>query len=199
MADFENNDVISLSARLEYSGGFSVVNVWYVQLDSGGPTSLAGISAAIQAYMDTLYGYLTAYFPDEVTPVSIGVRNETQSTVFGAIAWGSWAGGTATQQVTALGVALLAFARTYVPRVQIRKYMGPFTENDIYEGEWAATIRGAAENMMADHISQNNPQGTIFWTGVAYNRTLGTVTHGQTATTSEEPAYQRRRKRGRGS
>lgn len=199
MADFENNDIITLSARMTYDTSYSIVNVWTVILDNGGPLSFSQVQTAIQNYLDTLYGYLTTYLVDNQDPSSIGVRNETQGTVFGSMSWGSWAGGTNTVDPTPTGVALLAFARTKAPRVQIRKYFGVFGEDLTSNGLWTGTVRGAAENAITYHIGQQTPDTGITWTGVAYNPVGPVVNYGWTVASSAQPAYQRRRKMGVGA
>lgn len=199
MADFENNDVVSLSARMEYDAAHSIVNAWHFILDNGGPLQFSQITLAIQNYLDTIYGNLTDYISDLQLPVSIGVRNETQGTVFGSMSWGSWAGGVNAQDPLPLGVCCLAWARTYVPRVQLRKYFGVFTEQHLATGVWASALRTACDDALVYHIAQQTPDTGITITGVAYNRTLLSVTYGQSVTTTGEPAYQRRRRRGRGS
>jgi hypothetical protein len=199
MAEIELNDVISLSARLEAFGAYSIVNRFHVIIDNGAPATFAAWQVAFQNYLDTLYGNLSATLSAGVLPDSIGVRNETQGLVFGSMSWGAWAGGTALGDPTPLGVACLTFGRTVKPRVQIRKYFGIFTEANCNAAAWDGVVQGACVNALTYHITQQTPAVGQTLTGVAYNRTLGTVTYASSVATSAEPAYQRRRKRGRGS
>lgn len=97
------------------------------------------------------------------------------------------------------GICLLGWARTLKPRVQIRKYWGVFDEGGLTGGLWTAATRTACQNAMVDHITSFVGTNGLTVVGVAYNRTLLTTTDALSATTAEEPAYQRRRKRGRGS
>lgn len=199
MADFDANDIIRISARMKWDDAYDIVNVYHVILDAGAPLAFSAIQTAVQNYVDTIYGYLTAYLCTNQTDSSIGVSNETQGTVFGSMSWGTWSAGGHAGDSVPLGCSVLTFGRTSRPRVQIRKYFGVFAEVYTTEGAWLSTVRGACENAMTYHISQQTPDTGITWTGVAYRPSTGLVTYATSVSSSEEVAYQRRRKRGRGS
>lgn len=199
VADIENNDVLRVAAISKVETVHDIVNVWHFRVDTGGPSTFPAASTMIQNYMDALYTYLTAVLSDRMVADRLSVANVTQGTVFGSIAWGSWAGGSNAGEMTALGVACLAWGRTSTPRVQIRKYCGPFTESNIVDGSWLSTVRTPCENMMAYHILQQIPAVGWSVTGCAWNRTASTYTFATSATAATEPVYQRRRRRGRGS
>lgn len=198
MADFDTNDVIRIGAVQKFGNAGAIVNVWHVQMTAGGPLAFAAMSQDIAEYMDALYAYITAYTKTTQVADHISIKNETQSTVWGNIAWGTYTGGTDAGDATALQVALLAFARTSLSRVQIRKYLGVSTETQSGGGVWLASYRGAAENMMAYHIvGQTMTNGAVL-RGCAYRPLDGRVTFALSASTSEIPVIQRRRRSGRG-
>lgn len=199
MADIENDDIIRLGCVLKLDAIYDVVNTYHIQVDAGGPATFAAASLAFQDYVDDIYNYLTAQMANNVTDGYITVANVTQATVFGSIAFGTWTGGSNGAEHVAPGVAVLAYARTVKPRVQFRKYFGIFTEADMLDGAWTATVRTPCENALAYHIAQQTPRTGYTFTGVVWNYATQTLTKGISATTSSEPAYQRRRKRGRGS
>lgn len=67
------------------------------------------------------------------------------------------------------------------------------------DGIWVQALTNACRDAMLDHIlSFEGTEGLVIL-GVAYNRTLLTTTDALSVDTSAEPAYQRRRRRGRGS
>lgn len=199
MADVELNDVLRIGAIMRLQTLFEIANVWHVRVTSGAPLGFAAASQDIAEYMDEIYDNIVSQMTDAQLPVAITLQNVTQATTFGAFAWDVFAGGTNTNAMTAPGVSLLAWARTLTPRVQIRKYFGVFTELDMDVGQWTAGARTACIGALTDHITPFTGTNGLQMLGVAYNRTLLTTTDGLSVTTSSEPAYQRRRKRGRGS
>lgn len=199
MAEIENNDILRVGAVMKLDNTFDVVNTWHFNVDAGGPSTFAAATGAIQDYLDDIYNYLTTVMSNNISADYLTVSNITQDTVFGAIAWGTWAGGTNAAEHTAAGVACLAYGRTIKPRVQFRKYFGLFTETNMEDGLWLSAVRTPCENALAYHIAQQTPATGWTFTGVVWNAALSSLTYGISATTSAEPAYQRRRKRGRGS
>lgn len=199
MADFENGDIIRIAASLIYDLTEELVNVYHLRINDGGPFSWASMAPGLQDYMD---GVMTTLDTELSTLISAGllsVSNVTQSTVFGAIAWGAFSAGGAAGEPTAAGVTCFAFARTRKPRVQIRKYYGVFPQAAMVDGVWDAGVTGACGDSMDYHIAEQNPFAACDIQGVAYNRTLLTWEYGVTVSTNGEPSYQRRRRRGVGS
>jgi hypothetical protein len=184
---------------MKFDTQHSIVNVWTVNVDAGGPATFASWQTAIQNYTAALYTYMNSYLVNNLVVDSIGVQNLTQGLVFGSMSWSGWGGGAATGDSLPLGCALLVFGRTLVPRVQIRKYLGVIGEVEATDGVWSGTVRGAAENMMTYHITQQTPDTGKQLTGIAYNPTTLAKTYATSVSSSGEVAYQRRRRRGRGS
>lgn len=199
MADFETNDVIRISARMLFDEAYAILNVYNVNLDAGGPATFAEMQTPIQDYLDTIYAYMEDEMVDDLTPDSIGVRNETQGTVFGSMAWGDWAGGLSAFDAVPLGCCVLAFGRTKLPRVQARKYFGVFGEDVCVNGVWDGVVRGSCVNALTYHLTQQVPTTGFTFTGIAYNTDTLLKTYATSIASSAEPAYQRRRRRGRGS
>lgn len=199
MADFENGDVIRVGAVLTYDGSEDIVNVYHIKLNGGGPINWAAMDGYIQGYMDNIMDTLDTELSTLITANALQVSNVTQNTVFGAIAWGTFAQGGAAGAPTASGVACFGFIRTRVPRVQIRKYFGVFPQSALVDGAWDAGVTGAVGDALDYHMVENQIGGIADLQGVAYNRTLLTSEFGVTVSVRSEPGYQRRRKRGVGS
>lgn len=199
MADFEDNDVIRIGAVLIYDSTEDIVNVYHVKLTQGGPVNWATMDGLIQSYMDSLVATIDTEWSTLITAGELQVSNVTQSTVFGAIDWDTFAQGGAAGEPTAAGVACFGFARTRVPRVQIRKYYGVFPQSSMVDGVWDAGVIAAVDDCLGFHIQEQSMGGGVYLQGVAYNRTLLTDEPGITVAVRAEPAYQRRRKRGVGS
>ena len=199
MADIENGDVLRLGAGLIFEGVYDIVNVWHVLVTAGGGISYSTAVADIQEYLNALYDNIKVVLSDEMGTGNISLANVTQDTTFGAIAWSpGWSGSDGGEQ-TAPGVAVFVWARTLRPRTQIRKYFGVFGEVRSVGGVWDSTARTNCEDVMADHIASYVATGGLTMIGVAYNYALARATQALSVASSAEPAYQRRRKRGRGS
>lgn len=199
MADFEDGDIIRIGAVLTYDGSEDVVNVYHLRMNGGGPFSWAVIDGYLQGYMDGVMATLDTELSDLITAKELQVSNVTQLTVFGAIAWGVFAQGGAAGAPTAAGVTCFGFARTRVPRVQIRKYYGVFPQASMVDGQWDAGVTDAVGDSMDYHIAEQLLGGVCQLQGVAWNRDLLTYQFGQTVRVNSEPSYQRRRRRGVGS
>lgn len=199
MAEVETGDILRVAAVLEALGSDAIVNVWHMKVISGGGVTLVSAATDMAEYMDDLYGYVTTQLSDEVLPDHLEMHNVTQGLTYGSFAWGSWAGGTNTSGITNTQLALLAFARTSIPRVQIRKYMGVFTQPQVVDSEWVASTRSACGNMMAHHITSQTLSVSLTVKGVAYNYALERATEAVSYATSKAPVTQRRRRIGTGS
>lgn len=199
MADVDNMDILRLGAGLVYDGLYDVVNVYHVIVETGSGLSWAAIDGYIQSYLDDLYDNIKTPLNDGIGTGAISVANVTQLTTLGAIEWSPGWAGVESGEPTAAGVCCFTWGRTYKPRVQLRKYLGVFGEVNVSTGSWTSTVQNACKALMDFHIAREEVAVGIYFTGIAYNRTLGTYEMGVSSDASAEPAYQRRRKRGRGS
>lgn len=199
MADVDTGDIIRVGALLDFEGVYDVVNVWHGLVTAGGGVSWASMVSRLQAWMNNTYAPLKSVLSDAMGTGALQVSNQTQGTTLGSIPWlPTWAGAD-TSEVGVPGVALFAWGRTLQPRVQIRKYFGVFGEGQLLDGFFITAARTGAQGAMDYHIADQTVGGGTSMQGVAYNRTLRTFTLAISADTQAEPAYQRRRKRGRGS
>ena len=199
MSDVNDGDVLRLGAGLIYDGLYDVVNVYHVEVEAPGGETWEVITPFIQTYLDDLYDNIKTQLNDTMGTGSISVANMTQATTLGSIAWSPGWAGAESGEPTASGVCCFTWARTHKPRVQLRKYLGVFGEVNVVAGAWTSTVQDACEALMAEHIEDTFMGGSTRFQGVAYNRLLATFERGYSTDKSAEPAYQRRRKRGRGS
>lgn len=199
MAEIDNGDVLRLGAGLVFEGVYDIVNVWHVEVTAGGGIGYAAAVPDIQEYINDLYDNIKVILNDQMGVGSISLANVTQNTTFGAIPWSpGWAGSESGEQGPP-GVCVFCWARTLRPRTQIRKYFGVFGEVRLASGVWDATARDNCEDVMAAHIASFVATGGLTMVGVAYNYEFARATRALSVASSAEPAYQRRRKRGRGS
>lgn len=199
MADFDQNDIIRIGAVMTFDTDWDVVNVYHVRNNTVAGVPWATMAGKIQDYMDAVMDTMDTELSNKMAASELQVSNVTQSTVFGAIAWGVFAGGTVGGDQTASGVCCFGFIRTRTPRVQMRKYYGVFPEEAMVGGTWDAGVTGAVGDALDYHMASQDLGDDVLLQGVAYNRTLLTVATGITVAVRSEPGYQRRRKRGVGS
>ena len=182
-----------------YDDAYEVTNVFHTLVTSGGAKDFADIIDDIQQYMDLMYAEIDVFLSTDMVVDRISIANVTQNLVFGSINWGVLAAGGDAISPTAAGVCLLAWGRTYTPRVQIRKYYGVFTEDSMAVGAWNGPVQTACYTDLESHITSQAMTDGLTLTGVAWNRTARTYTQAHGVATAGEPTYQRRRRRGRGS
>lgn len=199
MSDIDNGDVLRLGASWKYETAYEITNVFHCLVTSGGAKDFVDIIDDVQQYIDLMYDEIDVFLSDEMLVDRISVSNVTQDTVFGSINWGVISQGGSATEATAAGVCLLAWGRTFTPRVQIRKYYGVFTETHMSSGAWSGAIQTACYTDLESHITSQAMVDGLTMTGVAWNRALSTYTQAHGVATADEPAYQRRRRRGRGS
>ncbi len=199
MAEVDNGDVLRLGATFELEGAFEVTNVWHAQVVAGGGISFAVAATDVQMYLEDIYNNVMPKATDTMLSDFISLSNVTQGTTFGAIAWLNPLVGAIATEITAPGVCLFTWARTLKPRVQIRKYFGVLCEVDLQAGVWSSTAQVQMELAMGVHVAPYTGGPALTLQGVAYNRLLDTIALPISVQASPEPAYQRRRRRGRGS
>ena len=199
MADFNEGDVVRLGAVQEFDAAVEVVGVLHVVLQDATFLPFAAAAQDFQEYCDALYALYEASTSDLQLPKHISVKNITQAAVWGNIAWNIYSGGTNVADPTAPQVALLAWGRTSISRVQMRKYLGVGTEVEMTGGTWLAAARTRGQAFIDYHITPQTMGNGLILRGCAYKGDIARVTYAVTGTTSANPVIQRRRRRGRGS
>lgn len=199
MSDIDSGDILRLGAGLIYGGIYDVVNVWHILTASAGGQTWGTAVTQIQSWLDECYASLKTPLHEDIGTGAVSVSNVTQSTTLGTILWSPTWAGAGTGEPTASGVCCFAWGRTYKPRVQLRKYFGVFGEAQVVEGSWNAAVQSGCEGAMTYAIAARSKGPFTNFQAVAYNRTLLSHELGFSVASAAEPAYQRRRKRGRGS
>lgn len=199
MADIDNGDVLRIGTSWIYDGDYEVTNVWHALCTSGAGKDFADIIDDVQEYVDALYTEMDVFLSTLMLVDRISIANVTQRLIFGSINYGVLAAGGLVGDPVPAGACLLAWARTLKSRVQIRKYYGVCGESVLTGGVWTGPAQTAAFVDLTYHINSNAMTDGLTMTGVAWNRLLETYTLATGVATAGEPAYQRRRRRGRGS
>lgn len=192
-------DILEVAARMEMNGIDDVVNVFQFRLDTPGTINNLGVANDLIKILEDVYTILNVGISLLQLYRDLRITNLTQSTVLGTYAWATLTAGIAADDPTPNGVSGLVNYATGVPRVAPRKYYGVFTEVSVdssgyWTPGWTSALAAAGAQLLG-------PQPSI----------LGTYTYGylspktlafQPATSviaTNVPAYQRRRKPGRGA
>lgn len=194
----QQGDVLEISPRMEFNGVEDVVNTYQFRYtdatpitDTQGINDLIGLMEAIYTlFLSTMT--IIQFFRD------IRVSNKTQSTVYGVFPWPTLTiGGDASDPVPP-GVCVLSNFSTGVARVTPRKFWGVMCEDNIEsDGTWHAgivAIAAAASALMMNSA----PSTTYNWDYGYLSSKTASFEVATGATGTDIPAYQRRRKQGRG-
>lgn len=197
---FADNDVIRVSCRMLLDGVDDVVNVYHIKVFDNGTGTLDDQLAEVRTWFGEAYAFLDGLFPNNLLPNVLDIYNVTQDVPYGQHTWiGGFTGGTATGSLMPPQDAQLVLWTTAVKRLQGKTYLGPYTVSSMGDGLWNSGTVTAVANY-ASHLMDNrageNAEAFLF--GV-YSKTTGTFAVPTGRRISQQPATQRRRKRGRGS
>lgn len=193
------NDVLEVSARSEFGGVEDVVNVFQFRYESLLPLPNPDAIDDILEIMEILYTIINVSLTILQLFRDIRIANRTQNTLLGTFSWPTLTVGGNPLSPTAPGVAFLTSFNTDVPRVGMRKYWGVMTEGDFdNDGTYAATLVATGVVLIATMLPPIIATNGTWQYGNDSGKTLQfEVPTGGLAT--DIPAYQRRRKQGRGS
>lgn len=192
-------DIFEVTARAEFNAAEDVTNVFQFQyLDAPSITEAVTVTDILNI-IEQVYAILDAAMSVLLLFQDIRIANLTQVTLLGVHPWPTLTGGAEVNPPTAPGVALLTNFSTVVPRVGMRKFWGVFTDgNSDPDGTFSAALQGAGASAAALMLLPmtgpvgNYQFGYLSPKTAAFEVPVGSVT-------SEVPAYQRRRRQGRGS
>lgn len=193
-------DVIRVSAQWKDQFLSDVVNVFYVQVSAVVDADDFAWEGMIRDWVETMYLEILPHVAPSLVTNLISMFHETDNRPLSSGSWPSITAGTSSNtEVLPAGVAGLLVGRTGVSRRVAKKYLPPFTEGSLVVGRMGSGAL-AAMNSMADE-----------WVAGESSLLVGTFVPGvfapgapgfaqiTSAYASPEPAYQRRRRPGRGS
>lgn len=191
-------DVIRVTCVLDSSLEGTVQNVWHAVQVSGSATDLEWINAA-RTRFNSAYDNIDALMPDTVSFEEIRFYNVTQDYPMPPTTWPTLTtGGVDVADPLPSPLSCLIFGRTLSSGRILRKFFAPFTEANQVDAEWDTAVPGACILLVNYLLS-----GWSVGTGSAY---CGLYSYGQNVflevnevIARSVPAYQRRRRRGRGA
>ena len=192
------NDVIRITAVMDSSLEGTVQNVFHAKMTVGTASDAAFISATRTAF-DTAYDNIDGIMPDTLSFDEIRFFNVTQDLPMSPTTWPTLTvGGVDVADPLPSPMSCLVFGRTGTSRRIFKKYFAPFTEANHADAEWdtspgsqslllvASLTAGWAAGAGSAYVGLWSPTDLLFYDIVELvSRTV--------------PAYQRRRRRGRGA
>lgn len=194
----QSGNVMQMSARLEFDGTEDVMNVFQFRNDEVVGVDDQVMIDALITYLETLYTLINASLVTLMSYRDIRAANISSGEVFGTFPWPTLVNGLNAGAAMAPGVALLANFSTGVSRVTPRKYFGVFpTSTMAADGLFGAGVVAAVASVAAAMIGPLTASGISFTYGYRSPKTVD-FEPVVAATVGDVPAYQRRRKQGRG-
>ncbi len=188
-------DVIQASVKMLLAGQ-QVYNVY--QLSSPDPTSDAALIPDIVEIIDGLYLFVDNYMSDDLSAVSISLKNISQGYDMGEYDFIDFTGGLSTDDPLPNGVAGLITLPTSRLKTRGRKFLPGIIETETTASVFTSNVLTAMGNMA---IFLSNPQiGTLTDAEILFGviDSLSVFREFVSSIVSNIPAYQRRRKQGVG-
>jgi len=195
------DDILRIAVRHTFRDIDDMVNVYHVRLETvPTPNTNAALLADVSEYIREAYAEVQAHLQNDLDPVDITVFNVSNDAPVGVTSFGgTYAGGTGSGEVLPLATCALALLSTGVKRVQGRIYLSGMGEGELADSLWDLTFVAAYEAMV-DRLLLQSPFTNLsaFAYGV-YSRSSGLLRDVTATRIQRIPAFQRRRKPGRGS
>jgi hypothetical protein len=176
----------------------TLVNSYQYQVNTATPIDEADLLDDVKDLFQALYTIIKGLTNVYTVWRRVRVSNVTTGEVYGEVDFSTPISGTASGDTSPAGVCALIYGRTSQPRVQLRKYLGVLaevlTDNNGTLGSAARTI---LTNTAAFLVTDYTGTYASYSYGFLSPKT-GTFLKPSSIAFSEEPAYQRRRKQGRG-
>lgn len=192
-------DILRAAARLETQDDDDIVNVYQFRLGSAAAMSdQQGVDDIIE-FLEAVYIAIIAIIPVLTIFRDITVRNMTTATNYGVFPWDTLTVGQGAGNDYPPGVSLLASFPTGVSRVTTRKYWGNcatpnFTQEGLFTAAAVVDAGDAGAILLAEFLATVGD-----WVyGYDSPTFMGWIRPTAVALT-DVPAYQRRRRQGRGS
>lgn len=196
----DENDIIRISARQLYKSVDEIVNVLHCVCLTNLSADDQELGEDIAAWIADAYGTIQDILHNALEPNVIDLYNVTQDYPIGQFNWGSgYTGGDSSGDPLPNGVAGLIIWNTNTKRMQGKTYIGVLTEGALSAGLWnAGYLSSMTAFVDALMFPGATPSGSTFQFEV-YSKTNDIVRHPSGFRLPLIPAYQRRRKTGRGS
>lgn len=196
----DENDIIRVACRQRYASVDEVVNVYHVVCLTNETANDQGIGDDLADIFGQVYVEIEGLLSSALEPNVIDVYNVTQDYPIGQFNWGGgYNGGTGGGSELPSGVAGLVIWNTNVKRMQGKTYIGVLTESSLTDGIWNAAYLSDMTAFVGAMLDFPASLSSSTYQFEIYSRENEIVRHPTGFRIPLEPAYQRRRRRGRGS
>ena len=191
-------DILEITCRGEFNGVEDVVNVYQYRYTGASVAADADVISDFETEMESLY---TPFVPDQMPTYEyrdITIRNLTQSVIMSVGAWPTLTDGTSAGKANPPGIAGLINMATTIVKVVLRKYLGGFAQS-IVDDDGTFTTAFTAKLLVFGLQLILGFSVTV--RGYDYGHLSPKTTNFEvptSASVTDIPAYQRRRKQGRG-
>lgn len=195
----QEDHVVEASTRQEFNGVEDVVNAWQFRLVTGAPLTEEQGADEILEILEILYEILQTFITTVTIYRDVRMLNQTDDILMGIHNWPTLIAGENSNGPVPPGVAGMINLSTVVPNVTLRKYFGVFAETSLgSDGTWDSGQITALGDVATALLAPLEATNSIWEYGYTSPKTLGWVAP-ISASLTDVPAYQRRRKQGRGS
>lgn len=196
MADF--GDILRVVPSLKLGLDVTIQNSYHVKVTEAEGVDDEDALTDMADYMEDIYGELNPSLTDVMTYEEIKVTNVTTDVDIGLIDWPSLTTGGAATETYAPGVAGLVLANTGDLRHQGRKFFGPYAEGPLTDGLFnSANVTRLGDAATEAYNTRVGTSGATYQP-VIVDRETGEARPVTTVQVTANPAYQRRRRAGRG-
>lgn len=198
MAITHDGDVLRITARMNLLSTGAVENVYTMRWNGLLSSEDGPVMTHVSTYLEDLVSDVTNFQPGDLKYIDVEGFNHTQSRPMPTVNWPTLTEGAGSGDYLPPGVSALAFFRTGLSRVIARKFLGPVLESLNTNGFFTSAVLTSLSSFIGKMLSPDISlidAGTLTPGVISKAGTFHALTDG---TGSSSPAYQRRRRAGRG-
>jgi hypothetical protein len=192
------NDILRIVPTIEMGVGVTVQNVYYCKVTQAGGIDDGDVLDDMGDWMDDVYTPVQLAMPDDATFEEIKITNVTADVDIGTTSFPTLTQGNASGEPYAPGVAGLVLAFTDKLRHTGRKFFGPFNEGSLTNGLFSTLNVGRMVDAAVEAYTPFTGTSGGTYQPVIVDRTTGEGRGVTSVQATSNPAYQRRRRLGRG-
>lgn len=195
-----NDDVLKVTARLNWAGAVTIQNVFWFRLDAVGGCTDEDAVDDIAARLEGFYGAFLSYIPNVTAFEDILIYNYTTDVLVDTAPWPSLTVGGSSSDPLPSGVAAVLTAYTAIKKVRGRKFLPFFDETTTSNGLLTSATMITLASALATYVSDFT--GSVsgeHWEAGIVRRATGVFVAFREGVVRNVLGYQRRRKFGVGS
>lgn len=132
-------DILRITARMSW-GEDDIQNVYHLRVTAGDDEDNTDVLTDIAEDLEDAYDFILGRIPNEITFDSLEGYNLTDDEWMGVVGWPTLTAGTATADPMPPQNSPLVLFTTDVPRSQGRKFLPPFSVNEVQDDGTIDTV-----------------------------------------------------------